>query len=158
MPALRCEVILTSEAVLAKGTPTLEGTVISADFHEYRNCETFSDVQFACCSFQKNVRIAGSTFTNCVFYNCSFSSDFFDCKFINCKFTECEFWQLSMTNITLESSVITDSDFQYCHCWAVTGGTMSDCAMFFCKLLCVDTSLENCQLEYVSIDPEPDDN
>lgn len=139
--------ILSSEAVLAKGTSVLDAT-----FHDYRNDETFSGVQFENCTFRKNLRIAGSTFTNCVFYNCIFSCDFFDCKFVNCSFAKCEFWQLSMTNILLESSVITDSDFQYCFLWAVAGGTMSDCAMFFCKLLCVDTSLENCQLEYVSID------
>ena len=140
--------ILSSEAVLAKGTSVLDAT-----FHDYRNDEYFADVQFANCTFSRNIRIAGSTFTNCVFYNCSFSSDFFDCKFINCKFEKCEFWQLSMTNILLESSSMLECDFQYCFLWAVTGGTtMSDCAMFFCKLLCVDTSLENCQLEYVSID------
>ena len=147
--------ILSSEAVLAKGTSVLDAT-----FHDYRNDEYFADVQFANCTFSRNIRIAGSTFTNCVFYNCSFSSDFFDCKFINCKFTECEFWQLSMTNIfLLGSSEMFTCDFQYCFLWAVTGGTMSDCAMFFCKLLCVDTSLENCKLEYVAVnEPESDDN
>ena len=152
--------ILTSEAVLAKGTRTLGGVVVlSATFHNYRNCESFVGVQFENCTFSKSIRITGSTFENCVFYNCIFSCDFFDCKFISCKFVKCEFWQLSMTNILLESSVITDSDFQYCFLWAVAGGTMSDCAMFFCKTLCVETKLTNCQLEYVSInDSEPDDN
>ena len=148
--------ILTSEAVLAKGTPTLGGVVVvSATFHNYRNCETFVGVQFANCTFSRNIRIAGSTFTNCVFYNCIFSCDFFDCKFINCKFTECEFWQLSMTNIfLLGSSEMFTCDFQYCFLWAVTGGLCHDVSMFFCKLLCVETGLENCQLEYVSINED----
>ena len=151
--------ILSSAAVLAKGTSVLDGTVISADFHDYHNCETFSDVQFENCTFRKNLRIAGSTFTNCVFYNCIFSCDFFDCKFVNCSFAKCEFWQLSMTNILLESSSMLECDFQYCFWWFVGSVTMSDCAMFFCKLLCVETKLTNCQLEYVSInDSAPDDN
>ena len=150
--------ILTSEAVLAKGTPTLGGVVVvSATFHNYRNCETFVGVQFANCTFSKYIRVTGSTFENCIFFNCSFNCDFFDCKFINCKFSECEFWQLSMTNILLESSSMLECDFQYCFLWALTGGTMSDCAMFFSKTLCVETKLTNCQLEYVSIEDDKND-
>ena len=146
--------ILSSAGVLAKGTSVLDAT-----FHDYRNDEYFADVQFENCTFSRNIRIAGSTFENCIFFNCSFNCDFFGCKFINCKFTGCEFWQLSMTNILLESSEMVSCDFQYCFLWAWRGGTMSDCAMFFSKFLCVETKLTNCQLEYVSInDSEPDDN
>ena len=152
--------ILTSEAVLFAGTRTLGGVVVlSATFNDIRSGESFVGVQFENCTFSKYIRITGSTFENCVFYNCTFSCDFFACKFISCKFVKCEFWQLSMTNILLEASEMVACDFQYCFGWTLTGGTMSDCAMFFCKFLCSSARLENCQLEYVSInDSEPDDN
>ena len=155
-PRQRCEVILSAAEVLAKSTRTLGGVVVlSATFNDIRHCESFVGVQFENCTFSKYIRIAGSTFENCVFHNCIFSCDFFDCEFVNCKFVKCEFWQLSMTNILLESSEMSNCDFQYCHCWAVTGGVMADCAMFFCKFLCTGIELENCQLEYVSIN-DPD--
>lgn len=148
------KVILTSAKVLAKGTKVLDGTVISADFHDIRNCETFSDVQFAGCAFRKNIRLAGSTFENCVFYNCSFSCDFFDCKFINCKFARCTFWPIEMTSIILESSKIIDSEFLSSTLMAITGGEIADSLLHFCKLQEFETELRNCKLVCVSINGE----
>ena len=155
---MRCEVILSSAEVLAKSTPTLVGVAISADFHAYRNCETFVGVQFADCSFGKTVRITGSTFQNCTFFKCNFSSDFFDCSFINCKFVECEFWRLLMTSISLESTEIVESEFRYCFLNAIMGGVIADCSFDFCKLHEFESHLENCKLNYVSINEDDESN
>lgn len=145
------KVILTSAKVLAKGTPTLEGTVISATFRDSRSGEHFADVQFAGCVFLEDVWLASSTFENCIFFKCSFICDILECKFINCKFVKCEFRSDEITSILLESSKIIDSKLLSNTLKAITGGEIADSLLHFCKLQEFETELRNCKLVCVSI-------
>jgi uncharacterized protein YjbI with pentapeptide repeats len=152
MPAMRCNEILSSAAVLKKGTPTLDGVAISADFHTSCKYDTFSDVQFEDCTFGK--RLSGVTFKNCNFYNCNFLCDFYDCAFDNCKIVECGFWRLVATSVALGASEIVESEFRYCFLNAITGGVIADGSLHFCKLSEFQVELENCSFEHVSINEE----
>lgn len=151
--------ILSMADILAKSTPIVGGVVITATFNDNRNFETISNVHFLDCTIRKGIRLSEYTFINCIFYNTIFSCDMLSCKFINCRFKECRFWQIGLNGIALKSSKIVNSHFRYCFLNAVTGGTISDCELYFCDLSNHETKLKNCRFTHVAInEPDTDNN
>ncbi len=147
--------IFSTAMVLAKSTPIVGGTVISAKFHNYEILQNFEGIQFAGCIFPRNIQITGCTFKNCTFYKCTFACDFVDCKIIDSRFTECGFWHMDMIDVSLESSDIVDSDFEHCSLKAMFGGMIIGGSLSFCRKGNGTTPLVSCKLNYVSLN-EPD--